>query len=149
LHQAASSASEGEARPVVLEAAERARCAFAQAMDDDFNTAAALASLFDLCHESNSMLAAGNLTRQDIETLDTVFAALGGLVLGVVPDRFDDRGSRRLEEELMRLMIDLRADFRRNRQWAQADLVRDRLAALGVKLEDKPEGTSYRLESPA
>lgn len=147
LHRAASNAPEGEIRPAVLEAVERARCAFIQAMDDDFNTAAALASLFDLSRESNSIISAGNMTRQDGEALATAFGALGGLVLGVIPERFEEKCDRGLEDGLLRLLIDLRAEFRRNRQWAQADLVRDRLAALGVRLEDKPEGTTYRIES--
>ena len=138
--------SDGNVREQVAEMVERAGAAFGAAMDDDFNTAAALAALFDLARESNSLLAGGDARGPELALLDETFRTLGGQVLGIVPERLTQEGGSGLQEELIQLLIDLRNDFRRGKQWAQADVVRDRLAALGVKLEDKPEGTGYRIE---
>jgi cysteinyl-tRNA synthetase len=147
LVEAGANAADGEVAPEAASMVERARQAFLQAMDDDFNTAAALASLFDLARESNSLLAARSLTRREVETIHDVFRALGADVLGVVPATFEEQTRQGLEEDLIHLLIDLRAGMRRERRWAEADQVRHRLAALGVKLEDRPEGTVFRIES--
>ena len=46
------------------------------------------------------------------------------------------------------LLIEMRADLRSDKQYAMADKVRDRLMELGVTLEDKPQGTEWKLRSP-
>jgi len=71
----------------------------------------------------------------------------GQSILRIVPDELPDEAVAGLEEDLIHLLIELRREFRANRQWQEADAIRDRLAALGVQLEDKPEGTTYRLEA--
>jgi cysteinyl-tRNA synthetase len=147
LRQAQASAGPGEVRPAVAAMLEDARCAFMKAMDDDFNTASALATLFDLARESNSLLAEGAPTLSEILALDSLFRQLGHDILGVLPDEFEGTASAGLEPALLQILIDLRQQARANRQWAQADAIRDRLAAIGVKLEDKPEGTTYRIEA--
>ena len=147
LRQAQTSAGPGEVRPAVAAMLEDARCAFMKAMDDDFNTASALATLFDLARESNSLLAEGAPTLSEILALDSLFRQLGHDILGVLPDEFEGAASAGLEPALLQILIDLRQQARANRQWAQADAIRDRLAAIGVKLEDKPEGTTYRIEA--
>jgi cysteinyl-tRNA synthetase len=147
LRAAMAQAPEGEVSEEVRQVAEGARAQFTAAMDDDFNTAGALAALFDLARASNTLLAQRKLNRQELETLEAPFRELGGEVLGVVPDELTQESVAGLEQQLIELLIDLRRQFRAERQWAQADAIRDRLAALGVQLEDKPEGTTYRLVS--
>ncbi|MHB0874420.1 MAG: cysteine--tRNA ligase [Anaerolineae bacterium] len=147
LRDATGRAAEGDVRPGVADAVAKATTTFTAAMDDDFNTAAALAALFELGRESNTLLATAAPTREEIAAIDSVFGEIGGSVLGVIPEHFEEQAGRSLEADLVRLLIDMRAEFRRERQWAKADAVRDRLAALGVKLEDKPDGTGYRIES--
>ncbi len=147
LRRALSQAEDGPLSDEVRRTAEDARAAFIAAMDDDFNTAAALASLFDLSRAANALLARGGANREELAALEGVFRELGGGVLGIVPDQLAEETVAGLEEGLIGLLIDLRRDFRARRQWQEADAIRDRLAALGVQLEDKPEGTTYRLES--
>jgi cysteinyl-tRNA synthetase len=146
LRAAQAGAAAGGLRPAVAEMVERAGCSFSNAMDDDFNTASALATLFDLARDSNSLLGAGGATRDEIVALDGLFRRLGHDILGVLPDEFDTGISVGLEPSLVQILIELRQEARANRQWAQADAIRDRLAAIGVKLEDKPEGTTYQIE---
>lgn len=147
LRHTLSQAEDGPLSDEVRRTAEEARAAFMAAMDDDFNTAAGLASLFDLARATNTLLARGGATREELAALEGVFRELGGGVLGIIPDQLAEEAAAGLEEGLIGLLIDLRREFRAERRWQEADAIRDRLAALGVQLEDKPEGTSYRLES--
>jgi len=147
LRRALGRGSDGPVSPEVQRTVDEARAAFSSAMDDDFNTAAALAALFDLARAANTFLSAGGFTGADVEALERAFRELGGAVLGIVPDELPDEAVAGLEEDLIHLLIELRREFRANRQWQEADAIRDRLAALGVQLEDKPEGTTYRLEA--
>ena len=84
------------------------------------------------------------LTRGSLEALDTLYRRLAGDVLGVLPENLEE-GLEGLAAGLVELLIDLRAELRRNRQYAQADAIRNRLAAMGVQLMDGPEGTTWSL----
>jgi len=148
VREAKQSAPDIDPDPALLQTLEHIRASFEEAMGDDFNTAAALATLFELARESNSMLSDRTLARADVEAIDALYRELGGQVLGVIPDVIEEKSTVGLEDDLIQLLIELRHRFRRERQWNQADLIRDRLAALGVRLEDSPEGTRYRFTRP-
>ncbi|NPV06418.1 MAG: cysteine--tRNA ligase [Anaerolineae bacterium] len=145
LRSALARAEDGSLAEGVRQIVDSTRSAFTAAMDDDFNTAAALAALFDLARAANGLLSQRSLSREELQALDAVFRELGGQVLGIVPDKLPEESGAGLEAELIRLLIELRQEFRADRQWDKADAIRDRLSALGVQLEDKPEGTTYRL----
>ena len=109
-------------------------------MDDDFNTPGAIASLFDLAREANRQREAGAA-----EAAGGARAALRELagVLGL------DLAPRAAAGDLaaapfVELLLKVRRELRGARQFQLADLVRDELAGLGVALEDRPEGTSWR-----
>jgi cysteinyl-tRNA synthetase len=128
---------------------KEARRAFAEAMDDDFNTAQAVGALFDLTRDVNAALSAGTLGRKDLEASREVYAGLGEEVLGL---DFREPGGASTGDEgaLVELLLDLRQEFRAQKNWAMADRVRDRLAALGYLIEDGPHGArwSRRESSP-
>jgi cysteinyl-tRNA synthetase len=63
-----------------------------------------------------------------------------------VPDHLETSGRVGLEDELIQLIADLRAEARVRKDWATADAIRDRLAEIGVSMEDRPEGTTWRLK---
>jgi cysteinyl-tRNA synthetase len=129
----------------VLEA-HKAR--FFQVMDDDLNTPQALAVLFDLNKVVNTLLNSGQeVSGGTLSAIDRTYRELGGDVLGVIPEELPQETGAGLENELMALLIDLRAQARANRDWATADLIRNRLNEAGVSLEDRPEGTTWRLTS--
>jgi cysteinyl-tRNA synthetase len=119
---------------------------FAEAMDDDLSTPQAIAGLFDLGREVNSLLNSGAaVSRATLEAIDTLYREMGGEVLGIIPDDLARQAGGDLVDALLRLLIDLRQQARQSRNWAEADAIRDRLAEMGVTLEDDAEGTRWRL----
>jgi cysteinyl-tRNA synthetase len=122
------------------------RTRFLAAMDDDFNTPQALAVLFDFNKEVNSLLNAGRpVSHGTLKAIDDLYRELGNDILGIMPDQLETSSSANLENELIQLIADLRAEARARKDWSTADSIRDRLAEVGVLLEDRPEGTTWRL----
>ena len=118
-----------------------------EALDDDFNAPMAVAALFDYAREVNKLLTAeAGLGQAGLEALDTVYREIGGEVLGIIPAQAAG-GAANAEREsgLIRLLIELRAQARARKDFAQADTIRDQAKALGVVLEDGKEGTSWKL----
>jgi len=118
-------------------------------MDDDFNAPGALAALYDLTREVNTLLNSGQAVgRAVLEAIDTTYRELGGQVLGIVPDEINAASGADAERQdgLVRMLIDLRADARAAKDFATADRIRDQLAGLGIVLEDRPDGTIWRVE---
>jgi cysteinyl-tRNA synthetase len=139
------SQEEPDASIVAMVDEHRAR--FLAAMDDDLNTPQALAALFDLNRAVNALLNSGEwISGGTLATMDDAYRTLGGEILGVIPDELPQDQDSALDGELMQLLIDLRATARENRDWATADMIRDRLSQVGVVLEDRPEGTTWKVQ---
>jgi len=122
--------------------AEETREGFIRAMDDDFNSAVALSHLFELVRAINQARTAG-ATDADLQAAQGVLRELAG-VLGL-------RLQAKVEEShaadpFIDLLVEVRTELRKQKLWALSDLVRDRLAALGVILEDSKEGTTWRYQ---
>ena len=131
---------------------------FTEAMDDDFNTPEALAVLFDLAREINKVR-----TEDEAKAaaLATELRRLGD-ILGILqddPDRYlkgKHQASSAIStgtgevtvggftDEMIEEMIQQRLTARKEKNWAEADRVRDELQAAGILLEDGPQGTSWR-----
>ena len=118
---------------------------FITSMDDDFNSAGALAHLFELVRVINQARADGASQEQ----LDPAQALLSKLtaVLGLTLQIAQHEGQA--ADDFITLLIEIRKDLRENKLWALSDKVRNRLAELGVVLEDSKEGTSWRWSKPA
>jgi cysteinyl-tRNA synthetase len=67
-------------------------------------------------------------------------------VLGIIPEELAASSSASREDGLLQLLVDLRAEARTQKDWATSDLIRDRLNALGVTLEDRSDGTIWKLD---
>jgi len=119
---------------------------FLQAMDDDFNTAGALAALFDMTRDINSQINSDDpVSRGTLAAIDRLYSELGGKVLGLIPDELGaEQATGDLIPSLMQILIDLRDSYRRNREFDKADTIRDRLALLGILLEDRQGSTTWR-----
>ena len=115
----------------------RYRERFVEAMDDDFNTAQALAALFDLAREINRAGAARDAAAGRERLRD-----LAG-VLGLTLRGPDDAAAN--AAPFIDLLVETRAGLRQARQFELADQIRDRLDGLGVTLEDGPRGTRWKL----
>jgi len=138
------SAPAGEAAPEIVQALEEARRQFEENMNDDFNTPGAIAALFELTRQVNSWLnAEAPLTQGSLQAISALYDRLAGDVLGVIPENLAEEAEAGLATALIELLVQLRAELRQAKQWALADLVRERLAALGIKLQDGPGGTTW------
>ena len=140
-------AAVGEVNSAVQEMLNLTKTAFIQKMNDDFNAPAALAVLQDLTRQVNTLLnSSGPQTQGSLEAIDQVYRELGGEVLGIVPDQLDRSGDDGRENGLLQLLVDLRAEARSRKDWTTSDQIRERLNKLGVTLEDRPDGTLWKLE---
>jgi len=142
-----ATAPEGDAGNAILPELERARAAFAAAMDDDFNAPLALSALQTLTREVNTLLNSGTaIGRGVLEQIDAAYRDLGGKVLGIIPEHdVAASASAGREAGLINLLVALRQEARARKDWATADRIRNELAALGVTLEDRPDGTLWKV----
>ena len=142
-----ATAEDGGADATFQQVLNEHKARFTEAMDDDFNTPQALAALFDLNKEVNTLLNSGEpISRGTLEAIDSLYRELGGDVLGIIPDQLPEEAGAGLEDALVQILMDLRQEFRQAKDWAKADAIRDRLAEVGIALEDGPEGTRWRLD---
>ena len=128
---------------------DETRAQFLEAMDEDFNTPKALGHLQTLTREVNTLLNSDEpVARQTLEAIDALYRELGGEVLGIIPETVSGEGgaSAERQNELIELLIDLRAAARQNKDFATSDRIRDELAEIGVMLEDRPDGTVYKIQ---
>lgn len=122
------------------------RMAFEEAMNEDFNTPKALAALFELVRDVNRYLDQHeDPTAGTLAAMDKMFRELGGKVLGILPDQLEEeQGGGELVNDLMQLLLDLRQEARAAKDWRRADDIRNRLALMGILVEDGPDGSSWR-----
>jgi len=110
---------------------------FVEAMDDDFGTSQAIATLFDLAREINRGTETGKDTSEARATLQELAGVLG-LTLKAPEQEFSDAGP------FIELLIATRKRLREAKQFQLADEIRNRLTEMGVALEDTPQGTVWK-----
>ncbi len=139
--------TEGPVNEHPTTALERTRVAFERAMDDDFNTPAAVAELQGLRSEVNTLVETG-LSTHAREQARRTFRLLGS-VMGLFQleewrfhvDLSDVGINGPTDEEIKRLIAE-RNEARKQRDFARADEIRKTLAEEGITLEDRPDGTT-------
>ncbi len=130
-------AQDGEASADVKEKMAEFKKKFIDAMEDDLNTADAIAAIFEMVRFSNSL---ENPTKGDIDLAKGTILETGG-VLGLLQNT--DKGS--LDDEIEALIKE-RNEARKNKNWALADKIRDDLKARGIALLDTPDGVKWKIE---
>jgi cysteinyl-tRNA synthetase len=116
---------------------------FRAAMDDDFNTAGALAVLFELVRLINRSRDEG-ATAADIGAAQAKLIELAGVVgLQLVAATAGD--DHLAAAPFIELLLETRAELRKAKQFALSDRVRDRLKELGVEIEDGPQGSTWKM----
>jgi cysteinyl-tRNA synthetase len=139
-----------------LDAAAECKRRFIAAMDDDFNTGGAIGELFELakianryCDEKNlEGGGADNATMGDLTLLMATIKELSS-ILGIflkppmIAAQAGAGADAELLDKVMQLVIELRAEARKAKNFATADAIRDGLAPTGVKLEDRAGGTEW------
>ena len=137
LEFAVGNAGEGDGDPAFAAALASRRDQFIAAMEDDLNTADAIAALFELVRDINVKLGA-QPARADVAAASELFEELTG-VLGLLYDRKTE-----LLDEDIEALIEARTAARKAKNWAEADRIRDELTAKGIVLEDTPQGAKVR-----
>ncbi len=112
-----------------------------EALDDDFNTAGAMGYLFDIARMVNSAPDDAPETTGIAGAAKDVFDSIGAGVLGIAFETEDAADG--LSDTLMNLIVDIRAQARKDKNWPLSDLIRDRLGELGIAIEDRPDGTTW------
>jgi cysteinyl-tRNA synthetase len=120
---------------------------FEAAMNDDLNTAQALAVLYDALRETNAALARG-ADQETLRAAKRFFDDLAGGVLGLLGTASDAQHDADLLDSLIELVSAQRQEARLRRDFATADALRERLARLGIVLEDTPDGVRWKRGTP-
>ncbi len=113
---------------------------FTEAMDDDFNSAKAIGILFDLAREINQAADSG----KNITEARHLLKKLTGEVLGLhlAADEFNTESVQ--AAPFIELLIQTRYNLRQAKQYQMADEIRQKLADLGILLDDTPKGTVWK-----
>jgi cysteinyl-tRNA synthetase len=127
----------------VAAAVARAREAFRAALENDLNTAAALAAIFDLVKSGNAAIDAGRMSSTDASLVRSTLEDFDR-VLGVIALRRAEDASPPMPVDEIERMIEARNAARQRRDFAEADRIRQTLADRGVLLEDGPTGTRWK-----
>lgn len=110
---------------------------FIDAMDDDLNTADAIASIFELVRDINTNVVGKTPSKALVESAISVFDELTG-VLGLVYNRKTETLDSDIE-----VLIEARTNARKEKNWAEADRIRDQLKEMGIVLEDTAQGVKW------
>jgi cysteinyl-tRNA synthetase len=128
-----------EAASVLTAATESAKTNFTDAMDSDFNTAGAVAALFEFSKSINTTRDNG-ATAEQLAPAQDAFKKLAG-VLGLKLE--EKKGSSEKDAEVEALIAE-RTQARKDKNWKRSDEIRDQLKAMGVAIEDSKDGTTWK-----
>jgi len=118
---------------------------FLEAMNDDFNAPMAMGVIFELSREINQALnSEQKLSLDFLRQADICFIELGGRILGIIPDQLSSKKEgENIESKLIDINIKVRQQAKKEKAWWAADLIRNELETIGIRLEDKKDGTSW------
>jgi len=128
-----------DAIAALASASESAKTNFTDAMDNDFNTAGAIAVLLELSKFINTARD-NNATGEQLKSAQGVFRELSS-VLGL---KLEEKKGSGDADAFINLLIEVRAEVRKQKLWALSDQIRDKLKELNVTIEDSRDGTSWR-----
>ncbi len=130
----------------LLKKVEKTRQKFEEAMDNDFNTPLAVSALSSLIREINQYVKDHVEINAEVkEKITKIAKGLMEDILGIKIERQKPETDK-LVADLMNLIIDMRQHLRERQDWKATDKIRTKLRALGLVLEDKPEGTEWKFK---
>jgi cysteinyl-tRNA synthetase len=119
----------------------RVQNGFEEAMDDDLNISVALAELFDFIRDVNNIMDRNMLSKEEARKVHSLMLKFDK-ALGVIGEIKKEEALPREAEEL----ILKREEARRAKDWKTADEIRQQLRAMGISVEDTPQGVKWRIE---
>ncbi len=147
LREQIDSAKDGQIPSGIYEKLEQYKKAFLDAMDEDINTPGAIAALFDLSKEVNTLLNSGQeISKKCWEDIDKFYQELSGDILGILPKTFESaqKGEADVLDKVVHVLIDTRNELRKAKQWQLSDFIRNKLTEIGIVLDDKPDSTAWK-----
>ncbi len=141
-------ANSGSIDEKIVEQLKQMREKFETAMNDDLNTSVGLSVMFELVRLAQSLLDDSGTTKETLNLIDVLFDRLGGDVLGIVKEDYqqDATADEELTDKLVKILIEQRKDARTNKDFSRADQLRNTLDDMGIVLEDKPDMTTWRMK---
>ena len=124
----------------IIDGFDKYREQFISAMDDDLNTADAIASIFELVRDINTNVVGKTPSKALVEGAIAMFDELTG-VLGLVYNRKTETLDSDVEA-----LIEARTNARKEKNWEEADRIRDQLKEMGIVLEDTAQGVKWHRE---
>ena len=140
----AASASDEKSHEFVAQL--RQRCY--DAMNDDLMTPAVISVLFETCHVVNSALDhKSQLSAEDIKEIADVQRIFIFDILGLRSEQGDNSSARENAfGKVVDMVLELRAQAKKNKDWATSDKIRDELAAAGFEVKDTKDGVTWKLD---
>ena len=135
-----ASDAEHDGDKAIIDGFDKYREQFISAMDDDLNTADAIASIFELVRDINTNVVGKTPSKALVEGVIAMFDELTG-VLGLVYNRKTETLDSDVEA-----LIEARTNARKEKNWAEADRIRDQLKEMGIVLEDTAQGVKWHRE---
>lgn len=132
--------AEHDGDKAIIDCFNKYREQFISAMDDDLNTADAIASIFELVRDINTNVVGKTPSKALVEGAIAMFDELTG-VLGLVYNRKTETLDSDVEA-----LIEARTNARKGKNWAEADRIRDQLKEMGIVLEDTAQGVKWHRE---
>lgn len=132
--------AEHDGDKAIIDGFDKYREQFISAMDDDLNTADAIASIFELVRDINTNVVGKIPSKALVEGTIAMFDELTG-VLGLVYNRKTETLDSDVEA-----LIEARTNARKEKNWAEADRIRDQLKEMGIVLEDTAQGVKWHRE---
>lgn len=129
---------EDQVSPHVAEKISAVLAEFHQKMQDDFNTPDAITAMFQWASEANQLLKEASIPAADLYEMLRAFHEMNGVL------RIVNTGTDELLDEEIEALIAERIEARKNKNWARADEIRDKLADEGIVLEDTAQGMRWR-----
>lgn len=135
-----ASDAEHDGDKAIIDGFDKYREQFISAMDDDLNTTDAIASIFELVRDINTNVVGKTPSKALVEGAIAMFDELTG-VLGLVYNRKTETLDSDVEA-----LIEARTNARKEKNWAEADRIRDQLKEMGIVLEDTAQGVKWHRE---
>lgn len=122
------------------------KAAIEACLNDDFNSATAIAALFEWLRPLRTAISKGE-SPSNLDAVKELVRTFVDEVLGLqLESAGSDSKATTALDAVMELVLEMRATARANKDWPTADLIRNKLSAAGIRIEDGPQGSTYTLE---
>ena len=129
----------------IIKLVEKSKKDFIGAMDEDFNTSNAFAIIFNLTKEANDYIRKSEKIKiKVVQTLDSFFDEIRS-IFGIFEDMDKDESTKTISA-LVDLLIELRQEYRKEKNWTMSDKIRDELKEAGIILEDTPKRVLWKFD---